>query len=348
MKSSIFPLFILFISSCLNLANAQNCVDSTLINPDGICFDVYMPVCGCNGVTYSNSCYAEIVGGVTEYTEGPCDGGVIDAEPCTDLAGVDFGVCAMYMGITIINGQCVGVSGCGWVVDGVNYETASYSTMQECQTCLETEPVDAEPCTDVADVDFGLCDMYMGITIVNGQCIGVSGCGWIVDDINYEPAFYNSMDECQACLFDSIIYADPCTDVADIDFGPCAMYMGVAVINGQCTNVSGCGWVVNGIDYSNAFYTEMADCKACLSSNSIIDENLSTISIYPNPVQDYFHVKAEFPIEQITIISSSGSIVYKSDAASTEISINSENWESGMYFVLVQTIHGVSVLRIQL
>lgn len=35
------------------------------------CLDVYDPVCGSNGVTYSNACYARC-DGVTDYTEGPC------------------------------------------------------------------------------------------------------------------------------------------------------------------------------------------------------------------------------------------------------------------------------------
>jgi hypothetical protein len=34
---------------------------------------VYRPVCGCDGVTYSNSCYAYIAG-IKSYTNGACDG----------------------------------------------------------------------------------------------------------------------------------------------------------------------------------------------------------------------------------------------------------------------------------
>ena len=37
----------------------MDCIDPSLINTDAICFFIYDPVCGCDNVTYSNSCYAE-------------------------------------------------------------------------------------------------------------------------------------------------------------------------------------------------------------------------------------------------------------------------------------------------
>jgi hypothetical protein len=40
-------------------------------NPGGICFQVVLPVCGCNGVTYSNSCYAANAGVSVAYN-GEC------------------------------------------------------------------------------------------------------------------------------------------------------------------------------------------------------------------------------------------------------------------------------------
>jgi len=48
------------------------CVDSSLISDSAFCFSVYDPVCGCDGVTYGNSCVANFSGGVTSYVAGEC------------------------------------------------------------------------------------------------------------------------------------------------------------------------------------------------------------------------------------------------------------------------------------
>ena len=58
---------------------AQPCVDSSLINPNAICITLFDPVCGCNGMTYGNSCEALNFGGVTSWTAGPCTTGDCDA-----------------------------------------------------------------------------------------------------------------------------------------------------------------------------------------------------------------------------------------------------------------------------
>jgi hypothetical protein len=50
---------------------SENCIDETLIEPDALCTEQYEPVCGCNNVTYSNSCHATNAG-VTSYVDGAC------------------------------------------------------------------------------------------------------------------------------------------------------------------------------------------------------------------------------------------------------------------------------------
>jgi len=53
----------------------QPCIDPSQIDPTQACIDVYDPVCGCDGITYPNACYAYYYGGVTSWTPGPCNNG---------------------------------------------------------------------------------------------------------------------------------------------------------------------------------------------------------------------------------------------------------------------------------
>jgi PKD repeat protein len=58
---------------------SSNCINPAQIDSTQACPDIYMPVCGCNGVTYSNECEATYYGGVTAFTSGACNGGTCQA-----------------------------------------------------------------------------------------------------------------------------------------------------------------------------------------------------------------------------------------------------------------------------
>ncbi len=172
----------------LPLMSFSQCIDESLIDLDAICLGIYAPVCGCDNVTYSNSCEAQNYGGVTEWTEGVCP----PVSECFDLAGVDFGMCDMWMGYAYVNGSCVGVSGCSYVVDDVNYSPYFFSDNDDCISSCGA----IDECMDVEGIDFGLCNMWLGYALVGGTCTSIGGCGYIVDEVDYSPAFYPNLSEC--------------------------------------------------------------------------------------------------------------------------------------------------------
>ena len=62
-----------FILSCSSQESEEDaCIDETKIEELALCIEVYEPVCGCDGVTYPNLCYASNFGGVTSFISGAC------------------------------------------------------------------------------------------------------------------------------------------------------------------------------------------------------------------------------------------------------------------------------------
>lgn len=85
-------------------------------------------------------------------------------------------------------------------------------------------------CLDVSGIDFGDCEMALGWANLNGQCQMVSGCSTM------GIQFYGSQLQClEACGI-----ADPCSELAGIDFGPCDAVLGVGILGGVCQTISGC------------------------------------------------------------------------------------------------------------
>ena len=91
------------------------CVDC--VNPDPplvMCEDVYDPVCGCDGITYQNSCIA-LVEGASSWVNGPCS-----VLGCIDESATNYNADA-----TVDDGSCEYPVGCS---DPVNLSTSELLT----------------------------------------------------------------------------------------------------------------------------------------------------------------------------------------------------------------------------
>jgi len=156
------------------------------------------------------------------------------------------------------------------------FEIIQIDISDECQF-----PVDCfeNPCYEV---DY--CDINIPVECVANYC---GGC-------------YADFYDLEGNLVDCNSSSNECIDLSGLDFGPCAMFLGIGYVNGECNYVSGCGWILNGIDYSDAFFDSMDECSSVCFENSFTLGDINNDSLIN--VQDIvllvsFVLQTDFPTD---------------------------------------------------
>lgn len=285
MKRIKFSLFILLMSNLQ--CWAQPCVDPSLIDSMAICPMIYAPVCGCDGITYSNACIATNLGGVTSYVDGACSG-------CINLGQIDT--------LAFCSTEVDPVCGC----DSVTYNNACQAyyyggvTSYQLGTCFQQE---LDTCMSIpSGVDFGACAMIVGVIRQNDSCFTVSGCGPLGSNgIDYSGYFYNSLYACNnLCGLDTTVVLS-CIDTSQINLN--------VLCPGIVEPVCGC----DSVTYQNSciamYYHGIVNFQPGPCPGASLDDlGFFDLNVFPNPTLDRVHFsgRAMDDVEFIKLTSADG------------------------------------------
>jgi hypothetical protein len=188
-------------------------------------------------------------------------------------------------------------------------------------------------------VNFGLCDMALGIAMTDSGCVSLSGCGYIGSDgIDYSLGFFTSSYACNAsCLEDTTVFIQ-CIDSTLIDLN--------AICPTVFLPVCGC----DSVTYSNAceatnyggvlFYTD----GPCIVS---VNELIKKIEIFPNPTSSFININADLDgRKEMQVLNISGQIAMKDSFYAKKKTIDLSELPTGFYFIRITTKDGALTQRI--
>ncbi|MCA1806476.1 MAG: choice-of-anchor J domain-containing protein, partial [Actinobacteria bacterium] len=91
---------------------------------------------------------------------------------------------------------------------------------------------------------------------------------------------------------------------------------------------------------------ELLELPLFTNVNDLTGE-FTDISLFPNPVRDMVKLVSTLEMQQVRVFDISGRIVYSNTINSEEYQINTEHFESGMYFVRITTAEGIFTGKLQ-
>ena len=59
------------------------------------------------------------------------------------------------------------------------------------------DSVECQECYDFSNIDFGFCEMILGVGFKNNECNYISGCSEVNNGIDYSGYFFDSIEECE-------------------------------------------------------------------------------------------------------------------------------------------------------
>lgn len=188
------------------------CIDPSVINQNLACIQIYDPVCGCNGITYGNSCEAYYHHGVTQWTPGPCG----TSGPCQAKFNWSYGIIAPTVFFTDIS---TGNNIIGWHWD---FGDGSSSTDQNPShnfpqsrpyvVCLTITCATSATGPVYSDT---YCDTVMGIG--TNICIDQS----LIDTTQACPTVYQPVCGCDGITYPNACEAHHHHGVTNWNPGPC-------------------------------------------------------------------------------------------------------------------------------
>ena len=239
----------------------SECTDSG--GGDCVCTEEWDPVCGLDGNTYSNACYAQCEYVVIAY-EGECQQVLHE---CFDFTGIDFGVCAMVLGIGYVDGECTYLSGCDWIINGINYYDLFFDSMNECEENCSSGSMACEEIFQTYDElhlgEYTTCEFDIDCMSVWGDCsVGLGGCHYAVNAENYAE---EEIDEQLGLWIENECVSGVC-DCMDLPYSICG-YSGFCELS-YCGEPNPAGCIQTGCQdgYECVYNTE------CTSSDCYCDD----------------------------------------------------------------------------